>query len=143
MKREIKFRGKGLNTDQWFYGGVWYSHGAYGRSDESKIIITTINNNGEVDLVAVPVDPKTVGQYTGLTDGDGVDIYEGDIVTFDRSIGNWTGHRMKTEHEVYYECHISAFVMKAPGSYIKLRRLENRYIYKVIGNVYENKRIKN
>jgi hypothetical protein len=119
MKREIMFRGKGLNTEQWFHGGVWYSKGVEGRSDEAKIIITTIDDNGEVDLVAVPVDPKTVGQYTGLTEGGGVDIYEGDKCL------DINGK----EREVKYK----------EGSWSWMYYENPSIEWSVIGNIYESK----
>jgi len=76
-------------------------------------------------------------QYSGILGKNGAEVYEGDIVIFDRGVGNWTGERMKTTHEVIFNDEICAFVLKYGGSYIKLRKHWN-YIYEVIGNIHEN-----
>jgi uncharacterized phage protein (TIGR01671 family) len=78
-----------------------------------------------------------VMQYTGLKDKNGKEIYEGDIVVYDRGVGNWTGQRISTTHEIVFTDEVFAFVMKYGSSYIKLRKHWN-YIYEVIGNIYEN-----
>ena len=70
MTREILFRGKRVNNGEWVEGSYWYSR----RSNTYQHFV--FDDEG----VWVGVDPNTVGRFTGLTDRNGVKIFEGDIV---------------------------------------------------------------
>ena len=148
MNRTIKFRGKNKDIG-WLFGQL-----AYGLNGETYIIeeVELDNSYGleETMLFAIMwyrVDKETIGQYTGLHDENGKEIYEGDIIEFSYDV--FTGNFDTKVGRGTIEFIDGAFYIKPfeiEGKKIKdtdneewfLLYTVNTDTLKVLGNVHEN-----
>lgn len=122
MTREILFRGKRTGNGEWV-GGADIMHNTI----RGKLCIADVGKDW------ISVDPETVGQFTGLTDKNGVKIFEGDIVHVKAHSGSFTGcvtywleeeprFVCKTKHGLHYA--ICA-----------------KFEFEVLGNIYDNPKL--
>ncbi len=72
--REVLFRAKRKDNGEWIYGFFWKD--IWGDGESCYILC-----DGE----SYPVISSTVGEYTGLTDKNGVKIFVGDIISYNKS----------------------------------------------------------
>lgn len=116
MNREIKFRG--LSFDKgWIYGNLI-------KSAQSTWI-------RESDYYNFKVKTETVGQFTGLHDKNGKEIYEGDIIKYKDSRGQHIEKVIFDKGCFYAGIHNGSSTRVAP-------KLINTRISEVIGNIYDN-----
>ena len=151
MERQIIFRGKNRYRKEWLYGNlVQYKDGSFG-------------------IDGVPVETDSVGQFVGVTDEHGKEVFEGDVleadykydrlgynggvdpdndcicygvVEFDNDALQWVLNIHKAEYP------ISKRIEEDECSLFPLQIFGHEYGYdncnlKIIGNVYDNPELLN
>jgi uncharacterized phage protein (TIGR01671 family) len=157
--REIECRGWDKDTKRWYYGSYVrlerttpYPMSQNPELDAQKfeeeqvdhyIFFTESMDWGlETRKLRATVDPKSVGQYTGLKDNSGVKIYEGDIVniTLNLEVGDeeyWNDENLSVEWNDDSWC-IGDYRL---STYAKGDDWDRSI--RVIGNIYQNPELLN
>ena len=78
--RKIEFRAISIASGEWIYGYLIELFTTAGQEPRYAIDMCRSYTADGISQSVFEVDPKTIGQYTGLNDFDGKPIFENDIV---------------------------------------------------------------
>lgn len=126
MSREIKFRGKCIETNEWVYGNL-----VVDTMTGKKMSIIEWADMGEENknggaYVWIDIIPGTESQLIGLKDKKGIEVYECDIVAY------WGGKGQVVFHNSSFGIWYSEYDIHDLSPDVE-----------VIGNIYENPELLN
>jgi uncharacterized phage protein (TIGR01671 family) len=146
--REIKFRGQHIDTKEWVYGDLVQ---VINHPTGLKAYIAA---DGDTKLFYpgcrfCEINPETIGQFTGLHDKNGMEIYEGDIIELVNA--DYETVRVVCEFGTARR-QIFENVVDIVGFYFKLPNGKKSFpiasnyagkhdleLFEVIGNIHDNK----
>ncbi len=135
-----EFRGKCTDGGEWVYGVPIdnYIIGSLNilRHDDDDDVPASEYPEIEYDRVI----PETIGQYTGLTDKNGVKIFEGDIIKT-KKYGKNIDHTNVNDFDIFvvtYEPCMFRLVNKTRG----FNLVDDGYSkFEIIGNIHDNREL--
>lgn len=132
--REILFRGKRKDNQEWVEG--FFAINTICSITETYLSPVIIKNpEGIYDTESYEIIPETVGQYTGLTDKNGMKIFEGDILRGERYVDyGQTGEFKPHITVVKWNVKKSAY---EPLNYFDGYSYDIKN-YEIIGNIHDN-----
>jgi len=136
--RRIKFRGMYPYSGTWVYGDL--VHVNAGKDENGKdIFAMAIVPDGGLPYRDNLVLYYTVGQFTGLIDANGKEIYEGDIIRSYGSKGDEIIHIVEyNDEEACFICRLNGYSRYDFGCWPIRQNWINEFHKEVIGNIYDN-----
>lgn len=135
MERSIIFRAKRMDSNEWLFGSLFV---------DKKEQCYIKEPNGKLYFIE---DKDTIGQFTGLQDKNGREIYEGDIVRKTETTYRMTdlGVVRYCNEEAKFVLHVTDKYGEYNFSFVKDFQSQDGHAtvschneYEVIGNIYDN-----
>ena len=135
--REIKFRARRADKDEFAFGdlltGMGYKKGKFFILPHLSYYPSDCHSVDGYEVI-----PETIGQFTGLKDKKGKEIYEGDIIRSFDSNGDAILHCIVWEE--------ARFVAQYKGRYLSSKCFLKQdwldeFDKEVVGNIYDNKNL--
>ena len=144
--KEIKFRGKRIDNNEWIYGNLIVDVNKTGRFFiiESGVISYKSNDTSIKEFINdyIEIIPNTIGQFTGLYDKNNTPIYEGDLIKY--ACGGTEDYVIQEIDEVFFNNEYGTFEIainkNKENSEVLGFWLADLYedsFYQVIGNIYD------
>ena len=134
MVRKIKFRGKDIDTGEWRYGYLSFFYTA-GRDKNGFILTDKAQIYSQEDGRCYDVLAETVGQFTGLFDKNGKEIYEGDILLMSEDDGCMIYNKVGIKDGCF------GYIGEVNGELIPFCHCD--VIEEVVGNIFDNPNLLN
>ena len=134
--REYRFRGKRVDDGKWVYGCViLHNEFAFIANGNATLKTPYKKHNLHSFNGIYEVIPETVGQYTGLKDKNGKEVFEGDIVIA------WSQGQKEICKVKWGQGRVGFFLYRSPNIIWHLSGGGFDYTFEmieIIGNIYEN-----
>lgn len=136
--REILFRGKRSDNGEWVEGQYYKREYCYGDPSVRHYIITSTETlDYDQALEYHIVDPKTIGQFTGLFDKNDKKIFEGDVLAWEMWLDSDNPAHKKL---VWVEFLNGQFIIRLLEDGMRHKTMslyvEREYLT-VVGNIYD------
>ena len=122
--RTIKFRGQCAPNSK--YADEWVEGSLVVCENGDTLIVCALNDH---NTMTYHIKPDTVGQFTGLIDKNGKEVYEGDIATDGKYL-----------YTVEFSTNSCSFVWSRHGSYnnFHFEKENDAEEMEVVGNIHDN-----
>ncbi len=143
--RKIKFRGYSKEINKWIYGNLIQSGSKFYIAKQEQIgiyecfgIYTNVFGFKEYENI-FKIEPTSIGQYTGIKDKNGKEIYEGDIILYERMPQKQDICLVEFDDE--YICGFKAYPINMPNcNPFRLGKDIEEFV-EIIGNAYDNPKL--